>query len=187
MYLKKFNSIFATTFSSKLQTEGTKVPSFLLKKRMISKKIVENLVKQKIEGTDIYIVDINISPSNKIIIELDKPEGILIADCLEISRHVERGLDREIEDFELIVSSPGIDQPFKILKQYEKHIGKKVISKTLDGKKLIGILKAASADEIKLIQEVKEKIPGKTKKITVKKEYNIPFKEIKETKLVIKF
>lgn len=154
---------------------------------MISKALVEDLVKQKIEGTDIYIVDINISSSNKITIEIDKPEGILITDCLAVSRHVEGNLDREKEDFELIVSSPGIDQPFKILKQYEKHLGKKVITKTVDGKKLTGTLEAVSADEIKLSEEVKEKVPGKSKKITVKKEYNIPFTEIKETKLIITF
>lgn len=154
---------------------------------MISKALVEDLVKQKIEGTNIYIVDVNISASNKITIEIDKPDGILITDCMAISRYLEDNLDREKEDFELIVSSPGIDQPFKILKQYEKYIGKKVVIKTVDGKKLTGILEAASSDEIKLSEEVKEKIPGKSKKITVKKEYKILFTEIKETKLVITF
>ncbi|MFN4233785.1 MAG: ribosome assembly cofactor RimP [Bacteroidia bacterium] len=154
---------------------------------MINKATIEEIVKQKIKGTDIYIVDINISPSNTITIEIDKPEGILITDCLSISRAVEENLDREKEDFELMVSSPGIDQPFKILKQYQKYIGKKVVTKTNDGKKITGILDAANEDEIKIVDEVKEKIPGKNKKINVKKEFIIPFGNIKETKLVLKF
>jgi ribosome maturation factor RimP len=154
---------------------------------MISKALVEELVKQKIDGTDIYIIDIDISPSNKITIEIDKPDGILIADCLAVSRQVEGNLDREKEDFELMVSSPGIDQPFKILKQYQKYIGKKVITKTTEGKKYTGILEDANENEIKLSEEIKEKVPGKSKKITVKKDYQIPFEQIKETKLVITF
>jgi ribosome maturation factor RimP len=154
---------------------------------MISKELIEDLVKQKIEGTDIYIVDISISASNKITIEIDKPEGILISDCLAISRQVENNLDREKEDFELMVSSPGIDQPFKILKQYQKYIGKKVSTKTNEGKKITGVLEEVNEEQIKLSEEVKEKVPGKSKKIKVKKEYIIPFKEIKETKLVISF
>jgi ribosome maturation factor RimP len=152
---------------------------------MISKELIENLVKQKIEGTDIYIVDISISSSNKIIVEIDKPDGIFINDCIAISRHIENNLDREKEDFELMVSSPGIDQPFKILKQYQKYIGKKVSTKTKEGKKIVGILEDANEEEIKLSEEIKEKVPGKTKKIKIKKEYVIPFKDIKETKLVI--
>lgn len=154
---------------------------------MISKEIVENIVKRKIEGTDIYIVDISISPSNKITIEIDKPDGIYINDCLEISREVESNLDRSIEDFELMVSSPGIDQPFKILKQYQKYIGKKVSTKTFNNKKITGVLEDANETQIIISETVKEKIPGKTKKITVKKEHIIPFNEIKETKLVITF
>lgn len=154
---------------------------------MISKALVEDLVKQKIEGTDIYIVDITISPSNKITIEIDKPDGILITDCLAVSRQVEGNLDREKEDFELMVSSPGIDQPFKILKQYQKYIGKKVTTKTTNGNKYTGILEDANEEQIKISEEVKEKVPGKSKKINVKKEYIIPFNEIKETKLVITF
>lgn len=166
---------------------GPKVPSFILKNRMISKALVEDLVKQKIEGTDIYIVDIAISSSNKITIEIDKPDGILITDCLAVSRQVEGNLDREKEDFELMVSSPGIDQPFKILKQYQKYIGKKVSTKTIEGKKYTGVLEEASEEQIKISEEVKEKEPGKSKKISIKKEYIIPFNEIKETKLVITF
>jgi ribosome maturation factor RimP len=154
---------------------------------MISKALVEDLVKKKIEGTDIYIVDIAISPSNKITIEIDKPDGILITDCLAVSRQVEGNLDREKEDFELMVSSPGIDQPFKILKQYQKYIGKKVSTKTTNGNKYTGILEEANEEQIKISEEVKEKVPGKSKKISVKKEYIIPFNEIKETKLVITF
>ncbi len=186
MHIKNFCYIFATLLV-KQSIEGTKSPLVYLTNKMISKKIIEDIVKQKIDGTDIYIVDITISSSNKIIIEIDKPDGILISDCLAISRQVESNLDREKEDFELMVSSPGIDQPFKILKQYQKYIGKKIVTKTISGNKYSGVLEEANKDQIIISEEVKEKVPGKSKKISIKKEHIIPFNDIKETKLVITF
>ena len=52
------------------------------------------------------------------------PEGVTIEECAKVSRIIESGLDREIEDFELEVSSPGLNSPFKVLPQYFKNIGK---------------------------------------------------------------
>jgi ribosome maturation factor RimP len=77
------------------------------------------------EGTN-FIVDIIVKQGNKIIVLLDNDNGVSIGDCVSMSRHIESNLDREKEDFELSVMSPGLSEPFKIVRQYQKNIDKQV-------------------------------------------------------------
>ena len=62
---------------------------------------------------------------NVIEIYIDAPNHILIVDCVELSRYVEGCLDREKDDFELQVSSPGATEAFKVVPQYKKYVGKR--------------------------------------------------------------
>ena len=107
---------------------------------MIDKKIVEQLVDQWLEGKEYFLTDLTVSPDNRIVVEIDHEEGVWIEDCVELSRYIESGLDRETEDFELEVGSAGIGQPFKVLRQYEIHQGDDVEVLTADGRKFTGIL-----------------------------------------------
>jgi len=154
---------------------------------MIQKSYIRGLVEQKIADTDYFIVDILISSTNQIRVEIDGDKGVKIADCVQISRHIEGSLDREETDFELTVSSAGMDQPFKILRQYQRYLGREVELKTTEGVKMKGLLK--SADEEKVVLEIakKEKIEGKKKKQLIIEEVTIPMEEVKETKVVISF
>ena len=125
---------------------------------MITKAEIVKLVEEKIEGTEYYIVDISVSSSNQIRVEIDGDKGVKINDCVEISRHIEGNYDRDEVDFELTVSSAGMDQPFKILRQYQRYVGREVEMKTTQGDKLKGLL--ISADDKAVVLEVtrKEKI-----------------------------
>lgn len=154
---------------------------------MITKKEIVQLVSEKIEGTEYYIVDINVSTSNQIRVEIDGDKGVKINDCVDISRHIEGNYDREEVDFELTVSSAGMDQPFKITRQYQRYIGREVETKITSGEKLKGIL--VSADENAMVLEVtrKEKIEGKKKKLLITENKTIPMEQVKETKVVISF
>ena len=76
-----------------------------------------------------FIVEVNVSSSNAIRVEIDGDKGVNIADCVQISRHIEGSLDREEQDFELTVSSAGMDQPFKILRQYQRYLNRIVTVK----------------------------------------------------------
>jgi len=154
---------------------------------MITKKEIVQLVSEKIEGTEYYIVDINVSTSNQIRVEIDGDKGVKINDCVDISRHIEGNYDREEVDFELTVSSAGMDQPFKITRQYQRYIGREVETKITSGEKLKGIL--VSADENAIVLEVtrKEKIEGKKKKLLITENKTIPMEQVKETKVVISF
>jgi ribosome maturation factor RimP len=154
---------------------------------MITLDPIKKLTDTKIaEGTN-FIVDIAIKPGNKITILLDNDNGVSIKDCVEMSRFVESNLDREKEDFELNVMSPGLTEPFKILRQYQKNIGKHVDVITKEGKKLTGKLLSADEEGIELESKVKEKTEGKKGKQLVINNIKLTFNQIKETKIVISF
>jgi len=154
---------------------------------MITKAEIVKLVEEKIEGTEYYIVDISVSSSNQIRVEIDGDKGVKINDCVEISRHIEGNYDRDEVDFELTVSSAGMDQPFKILRQYQRYVGREVEMKTTQGDKLKGLL--ISADDKAVVLEVtrKEKIEGKKKKQIVTENKTVPMEQVKETKVLISF
>ena len=92
---------------------------------MISTEQVEKLANEHLEGTPNYLVNVNVSRANKIIVIIDNDHGgIKVNDCVSLSKFIEDGLDREKEDFELEVSSAGIDFPLANLRQYKKNINR---------------------------------------------------------------
>jgi len=169
-----------------ISKRGQQSPLLFLKP-MITKEKIEKLVEEKIAEGSNFIVDVAVKPGNKIFILIDNVNGLPISDCVAVSRHVESNLDREQEDFELNVSSPGLDQPFKVLKQYKKNIGKYVDVKTKENQKLSG--KLISADENGIVIETKssERVEGKKGKQLLINNINLTFNQIKETKVVISF
>lgn len=154
---------------------------------MISDLHIKNLAEKALEGTDSFLVDVHVTPMNKIIVLIDREGGVSINQCVEVSRFIEKNLDRDAEDFELEVSSAGLDQPFKVLRQYQKNIGREVDVKLTDGKKIKGNLISANEKGITVQQITKERIEGRKAKQTVEKNFSFTFPEIKETKVVIKF
>ena len=130
-----------------------------------------------------YIVDITVSNTNVITIYFDRDSGVHVDDCLAISKHIHDNFDRDDEDYELTVCSPGLTNPFKVKEQYLKNQGKEVVVKKRDGKKISGVLKEYS-DNVTL--EVLKKDKAHNKQYTLN-DVMIPFEEIKETKLKINF
>lgn len=154
---------------------------------MISDLHIRELAEKALEGTESFLVDVHVTPMNKIIVLIDRDGGVNIRQCVEVSRFIEKSLDRDAEDFELEVSSAGLDQPFKVLRQYLKNMGKEVDVKLKDGKKVKGNLLAATEEGITIQQISKERIEGRKAKQSVEKNIEIKFPDIKETKVVIKF
>ena len=157
---------------------------------MISKTKVLELIEERFAELDngLFLVDLSISKTNQINIEIDKHVGgVSVKDCMAVSRNVEHNLDREEADFELHVSSAGIDRPLRVLAQYVKNIGRTVEIIKNDGAQLEGILKAASETEIEIETSRIEKIEGKKKKETIVEQIVLPLNTIKETKIVIIF
>jgi ribosome maturation factor RimP len=147
---------------------------------MIEKQKIEGLVAEFIKGTALFLVTVKVSNANRIIVLADKKEGITIDECAAIHRHIENGLDRETEDFELQVSSPGLDTPFAVIDQYYKNEGKKVEVTDNEGSKYIGKLKNVTAEGFELETEIK--IKGRTIEL---KDISFNIEQIKSTRVIL--
>ena len=154
---------------------------------MIDRNIVSGIVNEWLENKEYFLVDVSVSPDDKIVVEIDHAEGVWIDDCVELSRFIESKLDREEEDYELEVGSAGIGQPFKVLKQYLIHIGKEVEVLTRDGKKLEGVLKDANEENITLTVLKKVKPEGVKRPKLVEEDITYTYNDIKYTKYLISF
>lgn len=164
---------------------GQKSPLLFTKNEMIAEAQLLDLITPTLEEKNYFLVTLEIRPGNNILIEIDSLEGVKISGCVEVSKIIENNLDREIEDFELQVSSPGLDKPFKVIQQYEKNIGKDVQIQTLENKIEKGKLLSVSNESITVEMKRKEKEGKKKKTIIENKVFN--FNQIKETKIIISF
>ncbi|MFO7828163.1 MAG: ribosome assembly cofactor RimP [Bacteroidales bacterium] len=154
---------------------------------MINEEKILNIIDGIVKEKNAYIVDLKVSPSNKIIVEVDSFDSVTIDDCVEISRLIENNFDREKEDFELEVSSPGLSVPFKVWQQYKKNEGKEVEAVLKDGSKIKGVLSEVSDEAVTIAETKKVKVEGKKKKQTVVEKHQLTFDQIKSTKVVIQF
>ena len=154
---------------------------------MIDRNIVSGIVGEWLEDKDYFLVDVTVSPDDKIVVEIDHAEGVWIDDCVDLSRFIESKLDREEEDYELEVGSAGIGQPFKVLQQYLIHIGREVEVLTKEGKKLDGILKDANEENMTLTIQKKVKPEGAKRPKLVDEDVTYTYDEIKYTKYIISF
>ena len=148
---------------------------------MILKDEISKIAKIKANELKGYIVDVTVSSSNDIVVYFDSKEGVKIDQCVSISKFINENFDREVQDYALTVCSPGLTSPFKFKNQYINNQGKEVTVKKNDGKKISGILKKYDSQ---LTLEVKKK---GSKADYIFKDVIIPFEQIKETKLKIKF
>ena len=147
---------------------------------MIEKQKIQGLVEEFLKGTGLFLITVKISNANRIIVLADKNEGITIDECAAIHRHIEMNLDRETEDFELQVSSPGLDLPFGVIEQYFKNVGRKVEVIDNEGTKLTGILKNVTEGGFEL--ETEFKVKGKAKEL---KDVSFNFEQIKSTRVIL--
>ena len=154
---------------------------------MIEKSVVEKLVEEWLEGKDYFLVDVSVTPDDRIVVEIDHAEGVWIEDCVELSRFIVSHLSREEEDYELEVGSAGIGQPFKVLRQYQNHVGKEVEVLTADGKKLRGVLSAVNEEQFEITVSVKKKLEGEKRPRMVEETMAFRYTEVKYTKYLIKF
>ncbi len=153
-------------------------------------KMAEDILKSESEdftNNDIFITDVKISNDNRITVSIDSFEGIKIKDCALLSKKIEGKLNRENEDFELLVSSSGLDNAFKVLKQYEKNIGKSIKLLTVDGETLKGKLISVTKNKIEIEPEIKRTKKNKLKTLNKVENINMAMNLIKEAKVVITF
>lgn len=153
---------------------------------MIDKEIIKKLVEEKLDDK-MFLVDILVSERNVIHVFVDSYDGLTIEQCVTISRHVEYSFDREEEDFELQVSSPGLSEKFKVKEQFYKYIDRAVEVVTKSDLKLEGTIKTATEQGIVLETAVREIVEGHKKKQLIVKLHELKYEEIKGAKAVISF
>ncbi|WP_430467343.1 ribosome assembly cofactor RimP [Winogradskyella ouciana] len=152
------------------------------------KSTVEDLLQNALkERQDLFLIDFNVSTDNAIKVVIDGDKGVLVEDCMFISRAIEHNLDREEHDFSLEVLSSGAATPLVLPRQYKKHIGRNLEVKTNDGENIEGQLTEADDKGVVLKWKTREPKPVGKGKVTVTKEANVAFSDIKEAKVKIKF
>lgn len=172
-------------FNTKYNSEGTKCPLFLSQKM---REKVEKIINRVLENNpELFLIDLKISADNRIQVIVDGDNGVRVEDCVAISREIENQLDREEEDFSLTVMSAGLSEPLQLPRQFKKNIGRAIKLETNSGDRYKGDLTDADEESCKIIWSSREKKPVGKGKITVQHEAIIPYKDIKEAKMMIKF
>jgi ribosome maturation factor RimP len=152
------------------------------------KKTVEDLLQNALtERQDLFLIDFSLSGENAIKIVIDGDNGVLVEDCMFVSRAIEHNIDREEHDFSLEVLSSGAATPLTLPRQYKKHVGRNLEVNTLDGQSLEGELTDVNDKGVVLKWKTREPKPVGKGKVTVAKEANVAFENIKEAKVKIKF
>ncbi len=154
---------------------------------MINKDTVRSIVEEWLDGKEYFLVDIEISPDDRIVVEIDHADGVWIEDCVELSRFIEDHLSRDEEDYELEVGSAGLGQPFKVAQQYNCFVGKDVEVLDADGKKYKGVLKAVEGNDFTVTVQEKQKVEGKKRPQLVETDYTFQMDKVKYTKYLINF
>lgn len=156
---------------------------------MIDKNTVRSIVEEWLDGKEYFLVDIEVSPDDRIVVEIDHADGVWIEDCVELSRYIEDHLSRDEEDYELEVGSAGLGQPFKVAQQYHCFVGKEVEVLDTDGKKYRGILKsvADNDNDFTVTVQEKQKVEGKKRPQLVDVDKAFQMDKVKYTKYLINF
>lgn len=153
---------------------------------MITEELITQFTNEQLEGSNKFLISVKVKNGNNITVVIDGDEPLRIEDCIAVSHYIEGKYDRDTEDFELRVFSAGIDQPYLLLRQYLKNIGREVEVSLMDGAVIKGILLAANEQNIQL-KEKNAKGKKKTIGTSTEDSLTIPFSEIKQTKEIISF
>ena len=154
---------------------------------MIDVKLVTEIAERHLEGSDMYVVECKISPMGEIELLIDSDTAVKLEDCAALNRAIEAELDREVEDYSLMVASAGIGSELKLLRQYNKIIGSSVEVLLKDGIKLLAKLNSADEAGIAISYEEKQVVEGKKRKVTVEVTKTYAWEEIKYVKEYLDF
>ena len=154
---------------------------------MIDSKSVIDIAERHLANSDIFVVECKVSPMGDIELLIDSDTAVRLEDCAALNRAIEAELDREVEDYSLMVASAGIGSELKLLRQYRKIIGSSVEVLLKDGIKILAKLNDATEDGITLSYEEKQMVEGKKRKVTVEVTKEYKWEEIKYTKEYLDF
>jgi ribosome maturation factor RimP len=154
---------------------------------MTFKDKVNGLLTQVLlDKPSVFLIDLTITDNFKIIVNIDGDNGVVLQDCIDISRAIENNLDREEQDFSLEVASVGVGSLLKMVRQYKKNVGRTLIVK-LATQTIEAELVEANDNFIILSWKAREpKKTGKGKE-TVQKRQEVNYTDIKEAIVTVTF
>ena len=170
--------------------KGTKSPLFLyfiLRFKMDQTKVADLVNEALALNESLYLIDLSISENNKIQVTIDGDKGVPLSECMRVSRNVEHNFDREEEDFSLDVLSAGVSRPLSLPRQYKKNLGRNLQVKTTQGQTIEGKITQTTDTEVTLEWKAREPKPVGKGKVTVQKQAVLPYTDIVEAKVMIKF
>ncbi len=150
------------------------------------KKVIE-IAERELEGTDMFVVECKASPMGEIELLIDSDTAVKLEDCAALNRAIEAELDRDVEDYALMVASAGIGSELKLLRQYRKILGSSVEVLLKDGIKILAKLDDANDEGIAISYEEKQAVEGKKRKVTVEVTKEHKWEEIKYVKEYLDF
>jgi len=163
-------------------------PSFLLAKNpMITEQQVIQHIESYIADTPLFLVDLKMGADRRVGVFIGSDVGATVKDCSLLNRHLNEALDNDSNDFELVVSTPGVGEPLKVKRQYFANVGRNVKLKLTEGKSLEGELVEATENGVVVKTRVKERIEGRKSKQWVEENHEIDFNAIAETKVLVSF
>ena len=154
---------------------------------MIDTNTIRTWVEDHLAEQGGFLVDVTVSDGADIRVLVDAPDGMPISRCVEISRLIEGRLDRDVQDFALQVSTPGLDQPLKLRPQYDKNVGRGVKVQLHDGHSVEGILTGVEDEGIVVEHKEKRRIEGRKAKEWVTDRHELAWDSIATTKVKISF
>ena len=154
---------------------------------MIDVKHIMEIAERSLADTDMFVVECKISPMGDIELLIDSDTAVKLEDCASLNRAIEAELDREVEDYSLMVASAGIGSELKLLRQYKKILGNSVEVLLKDGIKILAKLNDATEEGIALSYEEKQVVEGKKRKVTVEVTKSYAWEEIKYVKEYLDF
>ena len=148
---------------------------------MITKDHIRKLAQEHIAGTGIFLVDVRLSSTGRITVLIDRPDGVTIDDCAMLSRQISNDLGEAGGDFELNVSSPGLDMPLLVPEQFRKNEGRMVEVITHEGDRLKGVMMNVTHGGFDLKSETR------IKKEVTETVRSFNFEDVKSVKVIISF
>lgn len=153
---------------------------------MISRQKLIDLIEGHLAGGDLFLVEAVVKPGNRIMVFVDGDHGVTIERCRELNHFLNLSLDRDLEDYDLTVSSSGADRPLTLPRQFVKNTGKELDVILHSGQKLRGVVARAGEDRIELAIS-----PAASKKKrnnpTDEKTMDIPYGDIRKATEVVTF
>ena len=154
---------------------------------MLDSKEIRAFIEKELEGSDLFLVDLQVRPGNLIEVEIDSDNPVSIEECEKLTRAIEGEFDRDKEDYTLEVGSAGITSPFKVKRQYLKNIGREVEVLTKEGKKISGVLSKVGDEDFTILVKEKVKKPDAKRPVIEEVEHTYGYNDVKQTKYILKF